>query len=72
MWDRLGRVWGSEFVLCVGQFWVGLRERECALCGTVWGGSGGLRLCCVWESYLWVWWSVFVLCVGKFGVGLGE
>ena len=49
--------WGSEFVLCVGQFGVGL-----------WG----LSVCCVWDSLVWVWGSEFVLCVGQFGLGLGE
>jgi len=24
VWENLGRVWGSEFVLCVVQFFVGL------------------------------------------------
>jgi len=26
VWDSLGRVWGSEVVLCVGAFGVGLGE----------------------------------------------
>jgi len=26
VWESLVRVWGSEFVLCVGQFCVGLWE----------------------------------------------
>jgi len=26
VWDSLGWVWGSEFLLCVGQYGVGLGE----------------------------------------------
>jgi len=44
-------------VLCVGQFGVGLWERVCAVCGTVWCGFEG---------------SECMLCVGKLGVGLWE
>jgi len=35
--ESLGLVLGSEFVLCVGQFGVGLGERVYALCGRDWG-----------------------------------
>ena len=31
MWERLGRVWGSEFVLCVRGIGVNLWN-ECVLC----------------------------------------
>ena len=86
VWDSLGRVlwsdfvlcvdslvwfWGSEFVLFVGQFGVGLGEWVCAVCGIVWGGFGGCEsvlcvghfrsclevvvVCCVWESLERVW-----------------
>jgi len=57
VWESLMWVCGSECLLCVGQFGVGL-----------WGMS----LCCVWDSLVWVWGSKFVLCVGQFGAGLGE
>ena len=72
VWDRLLRVWGSEFVLCVGQFGVGLGECVCAVCGTDLGVSRRVSLCCVWESLVLVWGCECVLCVGQFGVGLGE
>ena len=49
--------WGSECVLCVGQFGVGL-----------WG----VNVCCVWDSLVWVWGSECVLCVELFVVGLWE
>jgi len=39
-------------VLCVGQFGMGLWERGCAVCGTVWCGFGGVSVCCVWESFV--------------------
>ena len=64
---------GSDCVLCVGEFGVGL-----------WG----VCACCVWESWVWVCgecvvvlcvgefvvslWGVCVLCVGMFGVFLKE
>ena len=51
------RVWGSECVLCVGEFGVGL-----------WGVS----VCCVWESLVRVSGSECVLRVGQFSVGLEE
>jgi len=47
VWESLWRVSRSEFVLCVGQFGVGLGELDCAVYGTVWGGFGGVSLCCV-------------------------
>ena len=72
VWDSLVWVCGSECVLCVGQFGVGLWERECALCGTVWCGFGGVSVCCVWESLVWVCGSECVLRVGEFGVDLWE
>jgi len=31
VWDSLGWVWGSEFLLCVREFGVGLGN-ECVLC----------------------------------------
>ena len=52
--NRFGR---SEFLLCVGEFGVGL-----------WGEI----LCCVWESLVWVCVSECVLCVGEFGVVMGS
>jgi len=42
------------------------------VCGTVWCGFGGVRLCCVWESLGRVWGSEFVLCVREIGVDLGN
>jgi len=48
--------WGSECVLFVGEFGVGLLEKECAECGRDFVGLG----------------SECVLCVGEFVVGLGE
>jgi len=50
-------VWGSEYVLCVGQFVAGFV---------------GVSLCCVCESLVWVLGSEFVLCVGEYGAGLEE
>ena len=69
---ELGRVWGIEFVLCVGQFCVGLGERVFAVCGTVWGGFLGVRLCCESENLGRVLGSEIVLCMGQFVVGLWE
>ena len=54
VWDSLGRVWGSEIVLRVGEFFVGLGECVCAVCGTVCCGIGGVRICCVWDSLVCV------------------
>ena len=69
---------GSESVLCVGQYGVGLWELVCAVCGTVWCGIVGVSvccvwdilcgivgvsLCCVWDSLEWVCGSECVLCV---------
>jgi len=42
------------------------------VCVRVWGGFGGVSLCCVWDSTVWDWGSEFVQCVGQFGAGLGE
>ena len=79
--------YGSECVLCVGQFVVGLWKRVCSVCGTGWCGFVGANVycvweglvlfvgetvCCVWDSWVWVCVSVCVLCVGEFGVGLAE
>ena len=55
IWDSLVWVWWSEFVLCVGQFGLGMRERVCAVFGRVWCGYGGVSLCCVWDSLVRVW-----------------
>ena len=44
VWDRLVWVWGSEFVLCVVEYCVGLGESVC-VCMCVWE-----RLVCVWGS----------------------
>ena len=58
----------------------------CAVCGTVWCGFVGVRVCLVWDSLVWFWGSecvlcgrvwcgfggVSVLCVGQFGAGLWE
>ena len=38
------------FVLCVGEFCLGLVELVCAVCGSVCCGFGGVCLCCVCES----------------------
>ena len=35
VWDSFVVVWGSEFVLSVGQFVVGLEELVCAMFGSV-------------------------------------
>ena len=86
VWDSLVWVWVSEFLLCVGQFRVGLRELVCAACGRNLYRFRGVSLCCVWdslfrvwgilccmcESLVWVLESEFVLCVGEYGVGLEE
>ena len=47
-------VWGSEFLLCVGLYGVGLGECVCAVCGRACVGLG----------------SECVLCLGEFNVGL--
>ena len=39
VWDSLVWVWGSVYLLCVGQFF---------------GGSEGVSLCCVWDNLVWV------------------
>jgi len=50
-------VWGSEFVLCVGEFGVYFR---------------GVSVFCVWDSVVVAWGSECVLCLGQFGFGFGE
>jgi len=50
-------VWGSVFVLCVGQFFCGI---------------GGVSIYCVWDSLVWVCGSEYALCVRQFGDGLGK
>ena len=65
-------VCGSECVLCVGEFGVGLLECVCAVCGRVWCGFVGMSLCSVWDSLVWVCRSECVLCVVQFGVGWWE
>ena len=40
VWDSLGRFWGIETVLRVGELFVGLVECVCAVCGKVWCGIG--------------------------------
>jgi len=72
VWDSLVWVCGSECVLLVGQFGVGLWEWVCAACGTVWCGFVGVGVCCVWDSLVWACGSECVLRVGQFGVGLWE
>jgi len=72
VWDSMVWVWGSECVLCVGQFGAGLGEWVRVVCGIVWCGFGGVGVCCVWESLVWVWGSECVLCVGQFLDGLWE
>jgi len=69
VWYRLVWVWGSDCVLCLVQFGVGLWERVFVVCGkvwcgfvglwesmcwTVWSGFVGVSVCCVWESLVWV------------------
>jgi len=65
-------VWGSKYVMCLGQFGAGLGELVCGVCVRVWCGFGGVRLCCVYESLGLVWESEFLLCVGAFGAVLVE
>ena len=64
VWDNLVWDWGSECVLCVGQFGAGLGERFYVVCGRVWGVFEGVNFCCVLERLVCVWGSEFVLCVG--------
>jgi len=40
VWDSLGRVLGSEFLQCVGEFGERLGELVCAVCGRVLCGFG--------------------------------
>ena len=61
--NSLEWVWGSECVLCVGQFGAGLGEGVCVVCGTVWSGFRGVSVCCVSNSLEWVWGSECVMCV---------
>jgi len=70
VWDSLLWVWGSECLLCVGEFGAGLVDCVFAVCGRVWGVFGGMCLFCVWGSYLWDCGSECVLCVGQFGACL--
>jgi len=72
VWENLERVWGIDFVLCVGEFCVGLGN-ECVLCVEEIGlGFGGVCMCCVWDR-LWRFWRIeFVLRVVEIGAGLGE
>ena len=72
VWESFVSVWGSEYVLCVGQFGACLEELVRAVCVRVCCVFEGVSLCCVWESLWRVCGSEFVLCVGQFGVGLGE
>ena len=56
MWESLGRVWVSEFVLCVREFGVSLWN-DCVQCvGDI--GAGLVKEC--------------VLCLGEIGAGLWE
>jgi len=86
VWERLRRVWLSEFVLCVGEISAFWGSEFFSVCGREWCGFGGVILCCVWyslfrvwgsfccvcESLVWALESEFVLCVGEYGVGLEE
>jgi len=72
LWGIYVLVWGSECVLCVVQFGLGLGERIWVVCGTVLCGFEGLIVCCVWNSLLWVWGSAFVLYLGEFCVGFRD
>ena len=57
MRDSLVWIWGTEFVLCVGQFGACLEI---------------VSVCCVWDSLERDWGIDFVLCVGEFGAGFEE
>ena len=72
MWDSLVWIWGSEFVLCVGQFGSCLEIKSVCCVWESLERDWGIDFCCVWESLGRVWGDEFVLCVGQFGVGLGE
>ena len=52
VWVCLLWVCWIEFVLCVGEFEVGLGELVFAVCFSVWCGFEGDSLCCVVE--VWV------------------
>jgi len=56
VWERLGRVRGSEYVMCMGEFGPGLGN-ECVLCVGEFGADLG---------------GEFVLCVRVIVVGFGE
>ena len=55
VWESLGRFWGIEFLLCVGEFGAGLGECVCSVCGAVFCGIVGVSVCCVWDSLERVW-----------------
>jgi len=57
VWDSLGWVWGSEFLLCVGQIVLGLWECVCAVFCTDWSVSADIEC---------------VLCVGRCSTCLGD
>ena len=65
-------VCGSECVLCVGQFCVGMWECVFVVYGTVCCGFVGVSIYCVWDSLVWLCASESFLCVGQFCVGLWE
>ena len=56
----------------MGELGLRLGECVCAVCGTVWCGIGGVRICCVWDSLVPVWGREYVPYVGQIGAGLGE
>ena len=72
VWERLRRVWLSEFVLCVGEFSAFWGSEVFSVCGREWCWFGGVSFCCVWERLGQVWGSDFFLCVGGNDVCLGE
>jgi hypothetical protein len=66
------RVLRSRRAPCVGRYGACLGEWACVVCGTVWSVSGGVSVCCVWDSLVRVWGRECVLFVGQFGACLGE
>ena len=54
----------------MGEIGAGLWS-EFLLCGRIWGGFGGVSLCCVWDNFVCDWGSECVLCLGQLGAGLG-
>jgi len=66
VWENLGRVLGSEFVLCVGQLlWV--CGNEFVLCLVQIGACLEIEsVCRVWDSVQRVWGIGFLLCVVEF------